>query len=37
MRAVVQRVLFSSVSSNGKLAGKIGKGLNVLLGVAKGD
>ena len=37
MRAVVQRVLSSSVSVDGKIVGKIGKGFNVLLGVGEGD
>jgi len=37
MRAVVQRVKSSSVIVEGKVVGKIGKGLLVLLGVAKPD
>ncbi|MBE6032303.1 MAG: D-tyrosyl-tRNA(Tyr) deacylase [Firmicutes bacterium] len=37
MRAVVQRVLESSVRVDGKTVGSIGKGLMVLLGVGKGD
>jgi len=37
MRAVVQRVIESSVTVNNNIVGKIGKGLLVLLGVAKGD
>ncbi len=37
MRAVVQRVLKSSVTVDGKIVGEIGKGLLVLLGVGKGD
>ena len=37
MRAVVQRVLSSSVSVDGKVVGKIGKGFNILLGVGQGD
>ena len=37
MRAVVQRVQQSSVKTNGELVGRIGQGLLVLLGVAKGD
>ena len=37
MRAVVQRVQQSSVKTNGEIVGRIGQGLLVLLGVAKGD
>ncbi len=37
MRAVVQRVTTSSVSVDGEVVGKIGKGLNVLVGVGEGD
>jgi D-aminoacyl-tRNA deacylase len=37
MRAVVQRVSRAQVSLNGEIAGKIGSGLLVLLGVAIGD
>ena len=37
MRAVVQRVTSSKVSVGGKTVGEIGKGFNVLLGVAEGD
>ena len=37
MRAVVQRVTSSSVEVDGAIVGKIGKGLNVLLGVEEGD
>ena len=37
MRAVVQRVKSSSVIVEGKVVGEIGKGLLVLLGVAKPD
>ena len=37
MRAVVQRVLSSSVSVDGKVVGKIGKGFNILLGVGQND
>ncbi|WP_457642137.1 D-aminoacyl-tRNA deacylase [Persephonella sp.] len=37
MIAVVQRVSQSWVEVDGKIVGKIGKGLNILLGVEKGD
>lgn len=37
MRAVVQRVSESSVTSEGVAVGKIGKGLTVLIGVGEGD
>ena len=37
MRAVVQRVKQSSVKTDGEVVGRIGQGLLVLLGVAKGD
>ena len=37
MRAVVQRVLESHVKVEGKVVGSIGKGLNILLGVKRGD
>lgn len=37
MRAVIQRVNFSSVEVDGKIVGKIEKGLNVLLGITKDD
>lgn len=37
MIAVIQRVSSSSVTVEGKVVGKIGKGLNILLGVKKGD
>src|SRR5690625_651164 len=37
MRALLQRVTSSSVSSNGKLLGEIGPGLLVLLGVTHDD
>lgn len=37
MRAVIQRVKKSSVSVDGEIKGKIGKGFNVLLGVMNGD
>jgi D-tyrosyl-tRNA(Tyr) deacylase len=37
MRAVVQRVSRAQVTVNGEIAGKIGRGLVVLLGVGEGD
>ena len=37
MRAVVQRVSSARVEVAGKIAGSVGKGLLVLLGVAQGD
>ena len=37
MRAVVQRVRESHVEIDGKIEGEIGPGLNVLIGVGKGD
>ena len=37
MRAVVQRVTSSSVSVDGNIIGSIGKGFNVLIGIAKDD
>ena len=37
MRAVIQRVKASSVTVGGELVSEIGQGLNVLLGVEKGD
>ncbi len=37
MRAVVQRVLSSNVSVDGKIVGKINRGFNILLGVGEGD
>lgn len=37
MRAVVQRVLKSSVEVEGSIVGEIGKGFNVLLGVEQED
>jgi D-aminoacyl-tRNA deacylase len=37
MRAVVQRVSGAQVSVDGAVAGEIGRGLCVLLGVARGD
>ena len=37
MRAVVQRVINSSVEVNGEVVGKINKGFNVLIGISKED
>lgn len=37
MKAVIQRVTRASVEINGQVVGRIGTGLLVLLGVAKGD
>ena len=37
MRVVIQRVNFSQVKVDGKIVGKIGKGLNLLVGIAKTD
>ena len=37
MRAVVQRVTFSKVTSEGRETGKVGLGFNVLLGVGRDD
>src|SRR4030065_471915 len=37
MRAVVQRVKSAQFCADGRISGKIGKGLLVLLGVGKGD
>ena len=37
MRMVIQRVTEASVTVAGRVIGKIGKGIAVLLGVAKGD
>ena len=37
MKAVIQRVLESSVSVDGKVVGQSGKGYMILLGVMKGD
>lgn len=37
MKAVIQRVTRASVEVEGKIVGRIGHGLLVLLGVAKGD
>ncbi|MEN8076503.1 D-aminoacyl-tRNA deacylase [Clostridioides difficile] len=37
MRAVVQRVTYSSVEVNGVIVGEINRGFNVLLGISKED
>ena len=37
MKAVIQRVLESSVSVDGRVVGSSGKGYMILVGVAKGD
>ena len=37
MRAVIQRVLESSVSVDGRVVGESGKGYMILVGVVKGD
>lgn len=37
MRVVVQRVQSSQVTVNGKIVGKIGRGLNLLVGIADSD
>lgn len=37
MRILIQRVKSSSVTVNGEIIGKIGKGLNLLLGIAPTD
>lgn len=37
MRVVVQRVLSSKVTVDGKLIGEIGPGMNILLGISKED
>ena len=37
MRAIVQRVISSSVIINGDVVGKINKGINVLIGISKED
>ena len=37
MRAVVQRVINTTVSVDGEIKGSAGKGYNVLLGVMNGD
>ncbi|NEQ71975.1 MAG: D-tyrosyl-tRNA(Tyr) deacylase [Okeania sp. SIO2C9] len=37
MRVIIQRVKFSQVKVNGEIVGKIGKGLNLLVGIATTD
>jgi len=37
VKAVIQRVSRSSVAVDGSVVGKIGRGVNILLGVLKGD
>lgn len=37
MRAVVQRVISSTVTVEGEIIGNIGKGFNILLGISKDD
>ncbi|HCF30104.1 MAG TPA: D-tyrosyl-tRNA(Tyr) deacylase [Cyanobacteria bacterium UBA11049] len=37
MRVVIQRVKFSQVTVNGEVVGKIGRGLNLLVGIASTD
>jgi D-tyrosyl-tRNA(Tyr) deacylase len=37
MRVIIQRVKSSQVAVNGKIVGKIGKGLNLLVGIANTD
>ena len=37
MIAVIQRVIKSSVEVDGKIVGEIGKGINILLGIAEED
>ena len=37
MRIVIQRVKFSQVTVNGEVVGKIGRGLNLLVGIASTD
>ena len=37
MRVVIQRVKFSQVTVNGEIVGKIGRGLNLLVGIASTD
>ncbi len=37
MRVLIQRVTSSQVEVNGKIVGQIGRGLNILVGIAHGD
>ncbi len=37
MRVIIQRVTESQVTVNGEVVGKIGKGLNLLVGIATND
>lgn len=37
MRVVIQRVKSSQVLANGEIVGKIGRGLNLLVGIANTD
>lgn len=37
MRVIIQRVKFSQVTVNGEIVGKIGRGLNLLVGIADTD
>ena len=37
MRVLIQRVKFSQVTVNGEIVGKIGRGLNLLVGIASTD
>ncbi|MEM9569316.1 MAG: D-aminoacyl-tRNA deacylase, partial [Cyanobacteria bacterium P01_E01_bin.34] len=37
MRAIVQRVLSSSVTVDGHIVGHIDRGLNILIGIASND
>lgn len=37
MRVVIQRVKFSQVTVDGEIVGKIGRGLNLLVGIASSD
>ncbi|MEA5509511.1 D-aminoacyl-tRNA deacylase [Crocosphaera sp. UHCC 0190] len=37
MRIIIQRVLSSQVTVNGEIVGKIGRGLNLLVGIAETD